>query len=155
MNEYPAPGKLNLFLHVLGRRPDGYHELQTVFRLIDRTDRIRISPRRDGEIVFSGPFGDENLCVRAARALKQETGTRLGTDIALEKRLPVGGADGLARRTAWGTALSPACEGRGASARSPSCASASVGLADLLKRDFSASGCAPKALTRNKLLWQP
>src|SRR3954466_8377592 len=94
MNEYPAPGKLNLFLHVVSRRPDGYHELQTVFRLIDRADRIRISKREDGEIVFSGPFGDENLCVRAARALKQETGARLGADIALQKRLPVGGGLG-------------------------------------------------------------
>ena len=94
LSDLPAPAKLNLFLHVLGRRRDGYHELQTVFRLIDRADRIRVSGREDGEIAFSGPFGDDNLCVRAARLLKQETGTRLGADIALEKLLPVGGGLG-------------------------------------------------------------
>ena len=92
--ELPAPAKLNLFLHVLNRRADGYHELQTVFRLIDRSDRVRIAPRDDGELHFSGPFGDDNLCLRAARALKQETSTRLGADIALEKTLPVGGGVG-------------------------------------------------------------
>ena len=94
MTDFPAPGKLNLFLHVLGRRADGYHELQTVFRLIDRADRIRIAPREDGEVRFSGMFGDDNLCLRAARLLKQSTATKLGADIALEKRLPVGGGLG-------------------------------------------------------------
>ena len=84
MTDFPAPGKLNLFLHVLGRRADGYHELQTAFRLVDRADRIRITARSDGEVRFSGPFGDENLCLRAARLLKQETGARAGVDIALE-----------------------------------------------------------------------
>ena len=92
--DLPAPAKLNLFLHVLSRRADGYHELQTVFRLIDRSDRVRIAPRDDGELHFSGPFGDDNLCLRAARVLKQETSTRLGADIALEKTLPVGGGVG-------------------------------------------------------------
>ncbi len=95
---FPAPGKLNLFLHVLGRRqtgPDaGMHELQTVFRLIDRCDRIGIAARDDGEIRFSGPFGDENLCVRAARLLKQESGTKKGADLELDKKLPVGGGLG-------------------------------------------------------------
>ena len=85
---YPAPGKLNLFLHVLGRRPDGYHELQTVFRLIDRSDRVGIAPRKDGKIVFDGPFGEDNLCVRAAKLLGK------GCDLALEKNLPVGGGLG-------------------------------------------------------------
>ena len=94
MTDFPAPGKLNLFLHVLGRRADGYHELQTAFRLVDRADRIRITARADGEVRFSGPFGDENLCLRAARLLKQETGARAGADIALEKTLPVGGGMG-------------------------------------------------------------
>jgi 4-diphosphocytidyl-2-C-methyl-D-erythritol kinase len=88
---YPAPGKLNLFLHVLGRRADGYHELQTVFRLIDRCDRVGVAPRADGKIVFDGPFGDKNLCVRAARLL-QKPGK--GCDLALEKNLPVGGGLG-------------------------------------------------------------
>lgn len=94
MTWYPAPGKLNLFLHVLGRRADGYHELQTVFRLIDRADRVAIAPREDGEIRFSGAFGEENLCVRAARLLKSETGARRGADLGLEKNLPVGGGLG-------------------------------------------------------------
>jgi 4-diphosphocytidyl-2-C-methyl-D-erythritol kinase len=91
---HPAPAKLNLFLHVLGRRADGYHELQTVFRLLERADRIRLAVRKDSELRFRGPFGDENLCLRAARLLKQHTGSSLGADIALEKVLPVGGGLG-------------------------------------------------------------
>jgi 4-diphosphocytidyl-2-C-methyl-D-erythritol kinase len=94
MNWYPAPGKLNLFLHVLGKRADGYHELQTVFRLIDRCDRVMISPRSDGEVRFSGAFGEDNLCLKAARLLKAETGAQQGADLALEKSLPVGGGLG-------------------------------------------------------------
>jgi 4-diphosphocytidyl-2-C-methyl-D-erythritol kinase len=91
---YPAPGKLNLFLHVLGRRADGYHELQTVFRLIDRCDRVGVAVRSDDKIVFEGPFGDENLCVRAAKLLKAQTETRHGCELALEKILPIGGGLG-------------------------------------------------------------
>lgn len=94
MNHYPAPGKLNLLLRVLGRRADGYHELQTVFRLVERADRVGIAVRADGEIRFSGAFGEQNLCVRAARLLKQHTGAAAGCDLALEKRLPVGGGMG-------------------------------------------------------------
>ena len=98
MKWYPAPAKLNLFLHVLGRRETGehagYHELQTVFRLIDRADRLGIAVREDGEIRFSGIYGEDNLCVRAARLLKQHSGTRFGADLALEKNLPVGGGLG-------------------------------------------------------------
>jgi 4-diphosphocytidyl-2-C-methyl-D-erythritol kinase len=94
MRWYPAPGKLNLFLHVLGWRADGYHDLQTVFRLIDRADRVGIAPREDGVVRFSGLYGDENLCARAARLLKAESGTRQGADLALEKILPVGGGLG-------------------------------------------------------------
>jgi 4-diphosphocytidyl-2-C-methyl-D-erythritol kinase len=93
---YPAPGKLNLFLHVLGRRDEGeyagYHELQTVFRLIDRSDRVAISVRDDGEIRFSGLFGEDNLCVRAARLLQSHT--KKGCEITLEKNLPIGGGLG-------------------------------------------------------------
>jgi 4-diphosphocytidyl-2-C-methyl-D-erythritol kinase len=85
---YPAPAKLNLFLHVLGKRPDGYHELQTVFRLIDRADRVGIAPRKDGKIVFNGPFGEDNLVVRAAKLLGK------GCDLVLEKNIPVGGGLG-------------------------------------------------------------
>ena len=98
MKWYPAPAKLNLFLHVLGRREAGeyagYHELQTVFRLIDRADRVGIAPRADGEIRFSGAFGEDNLVVRAARLLRSETGSRRGADLALEKSIPVGGGLG-------------------------------------------------------------
>ena len=91
---FPAPGKLNLFLHVLGRREDGMHELQTVFRLIDCSDSVGIALRKDGEVRFSGPFGNKNLCLEAAKLLKQETRTVLGCDITLEKSLPVGGGLG-------------------------------------------------------------
>ena len=94
MKFYPAPGKLNLFLHVVGRRPDGYHELQTVFRLVDRCDGVGIEPRADGAVRFTGPFGEDNLCVRAARLLRQRTGSPRGCDLALEKKLPVGGGMG-------------------------------------------------------------
>jgi 4-diphosphocytidyl-2-C-methyl-D-erythritol kinase len=94
MQWLPAPGKLNLFLHVLGRRADGYHELQTVFRLIDRCDRVGVAVRADGEIRFGGELGGENLCVRAARLLKERTGSALGADLALEKALPAGGGLG-------------------------------------------------------------
>jgi len=95
---YPAPGKLNLFLHVLERREDGehagYHELQTAFRLIDRADRVGVAAREDGEIRFTGIFEQENLCVRAARLLRAETRTPLGAELRLEKNLPVGGGLG-------------------------------------------------------------
>ncbi len=91
---FAAPGKLNLFLHVLGRRLDGMHELQTVFRLIDRCDRVGIGVRGDGEIRFSGAFGEDNLCVRAARLLQSEAARGKGADLALEKILPVGGGLG-------------------------------------------------------------
>jgi len=91
---YPAPGKLNLFLHVLGRRPDGYHELQTVFRLIERSDRVGVAPREDGKIAFDGPFGEENLCFRAARLLQAHTRSSRGCDLALDKKLPIGGGLG-------------------------------------------------------------
>jgi 4-diphosphocytidyl-2-C-methyl-D-erythritol kinase len=98
MRWYPAPGKLNLFLHVLGRRETGehagYHELQTVFRLLERADRVGIALREDGEIRFSGVYGEDNLCARAARLLKQTTGTAKGADLALDKVLPVGGGLG-------------------------------------------------------------
>jgi 4-diphosphocytidyl-2-C-methyl-D-erythritol kinase len=98
MTFHPAPAKLNLFLHVLGRREEGeyagYHELQTVFRLIDRSDRVGVAPRDDGEIRFSGVFHDENLCVKAARLLKTESGSRQGCDLSLEKNIPVGGGLG-------------------------------------------------------------
>lgn len=91
---FPAPGKLNLLLHVLGRRADGMHELQTVFRLIDFSDRVGVRVHAGPELRFSGAFGEKNLCLRAARLLQAETGVRQGADIALDKRLPVGGGMG-------------------------------------------------------------
>jgi 4-diphosphocytidyl-2-C-methyl-D-erythritol kinase len=98
MNWYPAPGKLNLLLHVLGRRADGYHELQTVFRLIERSDRVGIAVRGDGAIRRHDPLPgvgeDEDLCVRAARLLQSHAGAALGADLAIDKRLPVGGGLG-------------------------------------------------------------
>ena len=96
--DYPAPAKLNLFLHVVGRRADGYHLLQSVFTLIDRCDRIRERVRDDGEIrrlsELPGVAPDEDLVVRAARLLKEASGTRLGADIEVEKTIPMGGGLG-------------------------------------------------------------
>ena len=95
---WSAPAKLNLMLHVVGRRPDGYHELQTVFQLIDLCDRLEIQVRDDGAITRpDGPPGvpeEADLTVRAARALQQATGTRAGAEIRIHKRIPMGGGLG-------------------------------------------------------------
>jgi 4-diphosphocytidyl-2-C-methyl-D-erythritol kinase len=95
---WPAPAKLNLFLHVTGRRPDGYHRLQTVFRFIDFADELRFTPRDDGRIALAGSLAgvaeDDNLVVRAARQLATAAGCRQGVDIALDKRIPMGGGLG-------------------------------------------------------------
>jgi 4-diphosphocytidyl-2-C-methyl-D-erythritol kinase len=95
---YPAPAKLNLFLHVVGRRADGYHLLQTAFRLIDLFDWLRFSPRNDSEVrierMLPGIPENENLVVRAARLLQEAAGMRRGVDIDIEKRIPVGGGLG-------------------------------------------------------------
>lgn len=98
MNWFPAPGKLNLFLHVLGRRADGMHELQTVFRLVERGDRVGLQVRSDREIRRHDPLpgvaAADDLCVRAARLLQAESGAAQGADLALDKRLPIGGGMG-------------------------------------------------------------
>lgn len=90
----PAPAKLNLFLHVTGRRADGYHTLQTRFQLLDWGDRIVLVPRSDGRIVrhggLSGLPDDEDLAVRAARALQALAGDRAGADIHIDKQVPAG-----------------------------------------------------------------
>ena len=95
---WPAPAKLNLFLHILGRREDGYHRLQTVFQFLDCCDTIHIIPRTGGVLRLSpavpGVAAEGNLVIRAARALQQATGCRLGADVVLEKRIPVGGGLG-------------------------------------------------------------
>ncbi len=95
---WPAPAKLNLFLHVTGRRPDGYHELQTLFQLIDLCDTVGIVVREDGRIErTAGPAEigpDTDLTVRAARALQMATGSRRGASIRVQKRIPIGGGLG-------------------------------------------------------------
>ena len=95
---FPAPAKLNLFLHVVGRRPDGYHLLQTAFRFIDYGDELSIAVRADGDIRRTTPLqgvaAELDLTVRAARALQRETGCPQGADIGISKRLPMGGGLG-------------------------------------------------------------
>ena len=90
--EVPAPAKLNLFLHINGRRADGYHLLQSVFMLIDWCDHLHFEPRSDGAItredLSSARLPTDDLSVRAARALKEATGCPLGVHIGLDKRLP-------------------------------------------------------------------
>lgn len=95
---YPAPAKLNLFLHVVGRRADGYHLLQTVFRFVDYGDRLRFSPRDDGQVVLANPLpgvaAESDLCWRAARLLQETCACRAGVTIHLDKCLPLGGGLG-------------------------------------------------------------
>ena len=94
----PAPAKLNLFLHVTGRRDDGRHTLETLFVALDFGDAITLSSRDDGAIRRAAGWQevreDDDLAVRAARALKSATGCRAGVDIAVTKRIPVGGGLG-------------------------------------------------------------
>jgi 4-diphosphocytidyl-2-C-methyl-D-erythritol kinase len=94
LSHWPAPAKLNLFLHVTGRRADGYHELQTLFQLIDLCDTITITPRADGRIERpAGPANvapEADLTLRAALTLQQATGTALGAELRVHKRIPQG-----------------------------------------------------------------
>jgi 4-diphosphocytidyl-2-C-methyl-D-erythritol kinase len=117
---WPAPAKLNLFLHVVGRRADGYHRLQTLFQLIDLADRVSIALREDGRITRpAAPYAvaeDEDLAVRAARSLQATCGTPLGASLRITKRIPLGGGLGggssdaattlLALNQLWGCGLS-------------------------------------------------
>jgi 4-diphosphocytidyl-2-C-methyl-D-erythritol kinase len=97
-SRWPAPAKLNLFLHVTGQRADGYHDLQTVFQLIDLSDDIDIQVRADGKIRrLAGPPGvpaEADLVVRAAHALQAAAGSRSGADLSVTKRIPMGGGLG-------------------------------------------------------------
>lgn len=97
-SDWPAPAKLNLFLHVVGRRADGYHLLQTLFRFVDYGDTLRFAPRDDGAVVLATPLPgvppESDLTVRAARLLQAEAGCEQGVTISLEKRLPMGGGLG-------------------------------------------------------------
>jgi 4-diphosphocytidyl-2-C-methyl-D-erythritol kinase len=94
----PAPAKLNLFLHVTGRRADGYHTLQTLFRFIDLQDTLHFSLCEDGAVhrtnSVEGVAEEHDLCVRAARLLQSETGCSLGVNIEVEKHIPMGGGLG-------------------------------------------------------------
>jgi 4-diphosphocytidyl-2-C-methyl-D-erythritol kinase len=117
---WPAPAKLNLMLRILRRRADGYHCLQTVFQFIEREDLLSYQIRRDGRIrrmsELAGVEPAADLVVRAARLLQEYTGSRLGADILVEKRLPMGGGLGggssngattlVALNELWGTSLS-------------------------------------------------
>ena len=119
---WPAPAKLNLFLHINGRRADGYHDLQTVFQLLDWGDEIGIEVTDDPRIErIEGPADIDpatDLAVRAALALQRATGARQGARIRVRKRVPVGGGLGggssdaatvlLVLNRLWGTSLSPA-----------------------------------------------
>ncbi|HRQ58436.1 MAG TPA: 4-(cytidine 5'-diphospho)-2-C-methyl-D-erythritol kinase [Azoarcus taiwanensis] len=119
LNDCPAPAKLNLFLHIIGRRADGYHLLQSVFRLIDRADTLSFEERGDGCIELASPIPgippDRELCVRAATLLQKTTGCSRGATIRLDKHLPMGGGLGggssdaattlIALNRLWGTGL--------------------------------------------------
>ena len=95
---FPAPAKLNLFLHIIGRRTDGYHLLQSVFQLIDAHDTVWLRPDESGKIVrldpLSGVPAETDLIWRAAKLLQDHTGCRCGVALGLEKRLPMGGGVG-------------------------------------------------------------
>ena len=131
--DYPAPAKLNLFLHVVGRRRDGYHLLQSVFTLIDLHDTLRFALRADGVVrrvnEVAGVLPAEDLAVQAALLLQEASGTEQGADIELDKRIPMGAGLGggssdaattlLALNRLWKTgfdreALAEICAGLGA-----------------------------------------
>jgi len=98
LQTYPAPAKLNLFLHIVGRRQDGYHLLQSVFRFLDYADSLSFRVRDDGVIkrdyTLAGVPEEDDLCVQAAKLLQRMADTRLGVEITLEKKLPLGGGLG-------------------------------------------------------------
>ncbi|WP_205663182.1 4-(cytidine 5'-diphospho)-2-C-methyl-D-erythritol kinase [Alteromonas facilis] len=99
MKWWPSPAKLNLFLHITGRRADGYHELQSIFQMLDYGDRLafEVIPN-DGQIILETPIdgvaNDDNLIVKAAKLLQHHTNTTFGCKIWLEKNLPMGGGIG-------------------------------------------------------------
>lgn len=117
---WPAPAKLNLFLHVTGRRGDGYHELQTIFQFIDLQDRILIELTESGKIErptgLDGVQEEDDLVVQAAKVLQKHTGTGLGAIINVDKQIPAGGGLGggssdaatilVALNKLWSTGLS-------------------------------------------------
>lgn len=96
--DWPAPAKLNLFLHVTGRRTDGYHLLQTVFQFLDFSDQLSFAVRGDGQVLrntnYEGIRPQDDLVVRAAQALQAETGCQCGVEISVIKQVPMGGGLG-------------------------------------------------------------
>jgi 4-diphosphocytidyl-2-C-methyl-D-erythritol kinase len=120
VNIWPSPAKLNLFLHILGRREDGYHELQTVFQLLEFGDELEIEDSMDDRIVLCGNNPgirhEDDLIYRAATQLKAVSGTKRGAMISVNKRIPLGGGLGggssnaattlLALNETWDTGLS-------------------------------------------------
>lgn len=95
--DLPAPAKLNLFLHIVGRRDDGYHLLQSAFVLIDWCDTLHVECRTDARLVrhdLGDALPQDDLCLRAAALLQRESGTSLGADISIEKRVPSGAGMG-------------------------------------------------------------
>jgi 4-diphosphocytidyl-2-C-methyl-D-erythritol kinase len=119
LRDCSAPAKLNLFLHIVGRRADGYHSLQTVFQLLEWGDVLHFTRRDDGRVSrltpIAGVAPDQDLSVRAARLLQAHTGCRLGVEIEIDKRLPMGAGLGggssdaattlLALNRLWGLGL--------------------------------------------------
>ncbi|WP_318460160.1 4-(cytidine 5'-diphospho)-2-C-methyl-D-erythritol kinase [Photobacterium leiognathi] len=97
-SQWPAPAKLNLFLYITGQRPNGYHDLQTLFQFVDYGDTLTITPRRDNQILLTpaieGVKTEDNLIYRAAEALRQAANCDLGADIRIDKILPMGGGLG-------------------------------------------------------------
>ena len=110
---YSAPAKLNLFLHIVGRRSDGYHLLQTVFRFLDFSDQVKLIIRDDGKIQLNTPVlgvpAEKNLCIQAAQLLQKESGTFFGVEIFLEKFIPMGGGLGGGSSDAATTLLALNC----------------------------------------------
>ncbi|VFP86298.1 4-(cytidine 5'-diphospho)-2-C-methyl-D-erythritol kinase [Candidatus Erwinia haradaeae] len=104
ITKWPSPGKLNLFLHIIGRRSDGYHNLQTLFQLLDYGDTLLVENDRSGEIILlkslSGVVDEKNIIVRAAKLLRDQAKLcsklpdRVGATLKIEKRLPIGGGVG-------------------------------------------------------------
>lgn len=119
-DDWPAPAKLNLFLHITGRRDDGYHNLQTLFQFLEFSDQLRFTLRDDGVIrrasALDGVAAADDLTVRAARLLQQTTSSSRGVEITVEKRIPMGGGLGggssdaattlVALNHLWNTGLS-------------------------------------------------
>ncbi|MCO4798204.1 MAG: 4-(cytidine 5'-diphospho)-2-C-methyl-D-erythritol kinase [Colwelliaceae bacterium] len=118
--DFPSPAKLNLFLHVVGQRPDGYHELETVFQFLEHGDNLSINVTQNPEITLLTPIdgvnNDDNLIVKAANLLQKNTQTALGAEIKINKVLPMGGGLGggssnaatilIALNYLWNTQLS-------------------------------------------------